>query len=54
VYDPRVDVEKFKYELLMSPTVDRDSVENNISNFSSAYDACTGADAIVVATEWDE
>merc|ERR1712228_1130308 len=43
IYDPQVPDEQIKY-----------SFENRVSLYKNAYDACQGAHAVLVLTEWDE
>ena len=57
VYDPQVKREQmmleFDYTLNVNTTTEPD-LEKLITTSSSAYDACDGAHAIAVLTEWDE
>ena len=57
VYDPQVKREQmmleFDYTLNVNTTTEPD-LEKLITTSSSAYDACEGAHAIAVLTEWDE
>lgn len=53
IYDPKVKDAQIWKELV----ADGGSVENlqeHVSICTSAYEACAGADAVVVVTEWDE
>lgn len=54
VYDPKVSRNKMLSDLdyLETRTVDENS--NALSIFDSAYEACKGAHAIAILTEWDE
>ncbi|QOG03763.1 UDP-glucose 6-dehydrogenase [Flavobacterium sp. MDT1-60] len=54
VYDPKVSRAKMLSDLDYLET--RTSGENNssLATFDSAYDACKGAHAIAILTEWDE
>jgi UDPglucose 6-dehydrogenase len=54
VYDPKVSKTKILNDLNYLET--RSAEENNIavSTFANAYDACKGAHAIAILTEWDE
>ncbi|URC13124.1 UDP-glucose 6-dehydrogenase [Flavobacterium sp. B183] len=54
VYDPKVSKTKILNDLNYLET--RSAEENNVavSTFANAYDACKGAHAIAILTEWDE
>lgn len=54
VYDPKVSKTKILNDLNYLET--RSAEENNVavSTFVNAYDACKGAHAIAILTEWDE
>ncbi|KAI4175874.1 MAG: hypothetical protein LQ343_001488 [Gyalolechia ehrenbergii] len=53
IYDPRVPEYQIWHELAdngCNPHL----LKRNVSVYQSAYAACEGADAVVIATEWDE
>ncbi|CAG8832009.1 7854_t:CDS:2, partial [Gigaspora rosea] len=56
IYDPKVSEQQIFYDL-SEPGVTydiKDLVKKRVTVVQSAYEASTNADAIVVATEWDE
>lgn len=53
IYDPLVKGDQIRQEIEHSNTHSQ-NIRDRISVCSSAYDACTGADAVVILTEWDE
>jgi UDPglucose 6-dehydrogenase len=54
VYDPKVSSKKILADLNYLQTRSADRNEAQVQSFTSPYDACTGAHAIAVLTEWDE
>ncbi|KAG2198300.1 hypothetical protein INT47_003013 [Mucor saturninus] len=55
IYDPKVEPEQIYMDLMEPGVVDtRKQVEKSISICGDAYEACKGADAVVIVTEWDE
>ena len=54
VYDPKVSREKMLNDLNYLETRSLDENANAVETFDNAYDACNGAHAIAVLTEWDE
>ncbi|MCJ1387967.1 UDP-glucose 6-dehydrogenase 1 [Xylographa bjoerkii] len=53
IYDPKVKEEQIWRELT-SDMGDRENLQRYVESCKSAYNACDGADAVVVVTEWDE
>lgn len=55
VYDPKV-TERQIYLDLTEPGIvdDRDAVRKQVAIAASVTEACTGAEAVVIATDWDE
>lgn len=54
VYDPKVSREKMLSDLNYLETRELEKNAKAVATFESAYDACNGAHAIAVLTEWDE
>ncbi|MNR25503.1 UDP-glucose 6-dehydrogenase TuaD [compost metagenome] len=54
VYDPKVSGRKVLADLDYLDTRTTEKNANSITSFDSAYEACAGAHAIAVLTEWDE
>ncbi|WP_316632822.1 UDP-glucose 6-dehydrogenase [uncultured Flavobacterium sp.] len=54
VYDPKVSRNKMLNDLNYLETRIVDENSNALSTFDNAYEACKGAHAIAVLTEWDE
>ncbi|MNQ99745.1 UDP-glucose 6-dehydrogenase YwqF [compost metagenome] len=54
VYDPKVSGRKVLADLDYLDTRTTEKNANGITSFDSAYEACAGAHAIAVLTEWDE
>ncbi|MCC9071747.1 UDP-glucose 6-dehydrogenase [Flavobacterium sp. F-65] len=54
VYDPKVSREKMLNDLSYLETRNLDENIKAVATFENAYDACNGAHAIAVLTEWDE
>jgi UDPglucose 6-dehydrogenase len=57
VYDPQVEAEQMKADMTEAgvPTsVDAAVYDKRVTVCKSVYDACAGADAVVIVTEWDE
>ncbi len=54
VYDPKVSRTKMLADLNYLETRDEELNSNSLSIFESAYEACSGAHAIAILTEWDE
>lgn len=55
IYDPKVEHEQIYMDLAEPGVVDnRKQLEKSISICADAYEACKGADAVVIVTEWDE
>lgn len=55
VYDPKVEHEQIFMDLSEPGVLDnRKQVEKHVTICGSAYEACHGADAVVLVTEWDE
>ena len=54
VYDPKVSREKMLSDLNYLGTRELEENAKAVATFESAYDACNGAHAIAVLTEWDE
>lgn len=53
IYDPRVPEHRIWHELADNGC-NSDMLKRNVSVYQSAYSACEGADAVIIATEWDE
>lgn len=53
IYDPQVREQQIWKELV-DDGGDLNSLKASVSIWDSAYDACAEADAVVIATEWDE
>lgn len=53
IYDPRVKEEQILNDLL-NDGVKQSHIESSVAICRSPYDACRGADGVVVMTEWDE
>nr|ABW95825.1 UDP-glucose 6-dehydrogenase [Phoma herbarum] len=53
VYDPQVR-EEMVWREVQSSAADKVQTEERLSVCRSAYEACQGADAVVILTEWDE
>lgn len=53
IYDPRVPEQQIWRELANSGS-DPEMLKRNVSVCRTAYEACEAADAVVIATEWDE
>lgn len=54
VYDPKVSGRKVLADLDYLDTRTTEKNANSITSFDSAYEACAGAHAIAILTEWDE
>ncbi|MBP6425204.1 MAG: UDP-glucose 6-dehydrogenase [Flavobacterium sp.] len=54
VYDPKVSAVKVVADLDYLETRSHDANVAQVQSFSTAYEACQGAHAIAVLTEWDE
>lgn len=54
VFDPKVREKQVKYDLEYSSTNEPSIIQNNVVVYEDAYEACKGAHAIAVLTEWDE
>lgn len=54
VYDPKVQTEQIYHDLEYLETRSAESNRNGVSVFQDPYEACDGAHAIAVLTEWDE
>lgn len=54
VYDPKVSRKKVLADLDYLETRSIDANANSILSFENAYEACQGAHAIAILTEWDE
>ncbi|WP_456314070.1 UDP-glucose 6-dehydrogenase [Pseudomonas shirazensis] len=54
VYDPKVSRNKMLSDLDYLETRSVDENNNAISTFDNAYEACKGAHAVAILTEWDE
>ncbi|KAL9030469.1 MAG: hypothetical protein Q9196_001413 [Gyalolechia fulgens] len=53
IYDPQVPEHQIWHELADNGC-NPEMLKRNVSVYQSAYAACEGADAVVLATEWDE
>lgn len=54
IYDPKVTEEQMWLDLTDYGAVSADPIKENVKITHDAIEACAGADAIVVCTEWDE
>jgi UDPglucose 6-dehydrogenase len=54
VYDPQVSLQQELSDLNYLQTRTEQENEKYLSSFDNAYDACKGAHAVAVLTEWDE
>ncbi len=54
IYDPRVQPEKILSELSSVCGLKTNEIEKIVTISETPYDACKGAHAIVIVTEWDE
>lgn len=54
VYDPKVQTEQIYHDLEYLETRSVESNRNGVSVYQDPYEACDGAHAIAVLTEWDE
>jgi len=54
VYDPKVQRDQIYHDLEYLETRSVESNQNGVSVFQDPYEACDGAHAIAVLTEWDE
>ncbi|REG98235.1 UDP-glucose 6-dehydrogenase [Flavobacterium aquicola] len=54
VYDPKVSERKVLADLDYLETRTAEKNAKNVTSFNNAYDACEGAHAIAILTEWDE
>ena len=56
IYDPQVNAEQILQELLNHDTgmLSKFQVDHHVTVCSTAYEACSNADAVVIVTEWDE
>lgn len=54
VFDPKVREKQVKYDLEYSSTNEPSVIQKNVVVYEDAYEACKGAHAIAVLTEWDE
>lgn len=54
VFDPKVREKQVKYDLEYSSTNEPSVIQKNVAVYEDAYEACKGAHAIAVLTEWDE
>ncbi len=54
VFDPKVEAEQVYSDLDYLETRSSEKNKKNVAIFSTAYEACQGAHAIAVMTEWDE
>lgn len=53
IYDPKVSDEQINMDLVEVGCT-QDELKKRVTTYKSAYEAAEGADAIVIATEWDE
>lgn len=53
IYDPQV-AEQQIWKELVNDGGDLKIIKDHVTIWDSAYKACTGADAVVIVTEWDE
>lgn len=54
VFDPKVREQQIKYDLEYSSTNESSIIQKNVVVYEDPYEACKGAHAIAVLTEWDE
>ncbi|PFH51176.1 hypothetical protein AMATHDRAFT_59677 [Amanita thiersii Skay4041] len=55
VYDPKVEPEQIWFDLAeVNPGVSMETIQQQVTICSSALEACKGAEAVVIATEWRE
>lgn len=54
VFDPKVRKKQIILDLNMLNSIETDIIDQSVSSFDNPYDACKGAHAIAVLTEWDE
>lgn len=54
VFDPKVRKKQIMLDLANLSTIDSEMIENSISSYEDPYEACKGAHAIAILTEWDE
>jgi UDPglucose 6-dehydrogenase len=54
VFDPKVDAQKIYSDLNYLETRKAEANQKSVSVFTDPYEACKGAHAIAVMTEWDE
>jgi UDPglucose 6-dehydrogenase len=54
VFDPKVEADQVYSDLDYLETRSSEKNKKNVAIFSNAYEACQGAHAIAVMTEWDE
>lgn len=54
IYDPKVRPEQIQHDLCVEGNMDVAVYRKRVSTRTGAYSACVDADAIVIATEWDE
>jgi UDPglucose 6-dehydrogenase len=54
IYDPEVTESTIMLDLTNYGEIPAESVQKNVKVANSALDACLGANAVVIATEWDE
>ncbi|MFZ4106557.1 UDP-glucose 6-dehydrogenase [Flavobacterium sp.] len=54
VYDPKVNYTQILFDLNYLESRSEDQNSKQVSSCKNAYDACNGAHAIAVLTEWDE
>jgi len=54
VYDPKVQEKQIHHDLQYLDTRSQEANKNSVEVFNDPYEACKGAHAIAVLTEWDE
>lgn len=54
VFDPKVGEKQVRYDLAYSGANESLTIEKNVVVYQDPYEACKGAHAIAVLTEWDE
>lgn len=54
VYDPKVGAKQVRYDLVYSGANEQAVIDKNVAVHTDPYEACAGAHAIAVLTEWDE
>ncbi len=54
VFDPKVGEKQVRYDLAYSGANDSKTIEKNLIVYQDPYEACKGAHAVAVLTEWDE